>query len=229
MVQITGITLVILNLSVMKTEKINLFGLIKFGQKVHLEELYRKGVIYMNHLSEFLKLDDNVLRGDKYESLAEIKEIFNIEVSHQGKNVGYAKNGKLSLWNNELSGNIYSMYTLFTNDKLEELRINEKCKEFGDAFVIISNVEEFISRIKKEACKQGLDIVYGTVDYVNAKEYVGNWSVFKKPIEYSYQKEFRFFIRQNSSGPFCLTLGSIEDISLMLDSGDLDKLNFAKI
>ena len=212
----------------MNKMKINLFGLIKFGQRIHVEELYRKGIIYMNHLSEFLKIDDNVLRGDKYESLSEIKEIINIEISYQGEKVGYAKNGKLSLWNNELSGNIYSMYTLFTIDKLEEIRIDKKCKEFGNSFVIITNVEEFISRVKKEANKQGLDIIFGTVDYVNTKEYVGNWSVFKKPKEYSYQNEFRFFVRQNSSGPFCLTLGSIENISLMIDSEDLEKLTFGK-
>jgi len=212
----------------MNKMKINLFGLIKFGQKAHVEELYRKGVIYMNHLSEFLKIDDNILRGDKCESLSEIKEIINIEISYQGKKVGYAKNGKLSLWNNELSGNIYSMYTLFTIDKLEEIRINKKCKEFGDAFVIITNVEEFLSRVKNEANEQGLDIIYGTVDYVNTNEYVGNWSVFKKPMEYSYQNEFRFFIKQNSSGSLCLTLGSIEDISLMLNSEDLEKLTFGR-
>ncbi|MGV3585975.1 MAG: hypothetical protein ACO1OF_03140 [Adhaeribacter sp.] len=208
--------------------EINLFGLIKFGQKVHVEELYKKGTIYMNHLSEFLKIDDNGLRGDKYESLSEIKEIFNVEISHQGRKVGYAKTGRLSLWNNELSGNIYSMYTLYTLNNLAGIRIDAKCKDFGDAFVIITNVEEFIARIQKEADKLGLDIIYGPVDYVNTKEYLGNWSVFKKPIEYSFQNEFRFFIRQNSSGPFSLSIGTIEDISSMLDSQSLEELSFAR-
>lgn len=59
---------------------VNLFGLIKFGQKSHMLQLYEDGVLHMNHLSEFLKIEDNLLRGDKYESLSEIKVINDIKI-----------------------------------------------------------------------------------------------------------------------------------------------------
>ncbi|MBC3540065.1 hypothetical protein ACFSC6_04255 [Rufibacter sediminis] len=208
--------------------EINLFGLIKFGQKVHMEQLYKSGVIYMNHLSEFVKIEDNELRGDKHESLSEIKKITNIEISHRGRKIGYAETGRLSLWHNELMGNIYSMYTLYNVQRPEEILIDAKCKDFGDTFIIITNVEEFISRIKKEAAIHSVEVIYGPVEYVNTKEYLGSWSVFKKPLEYLYQQEFRFFAKKDNSGPFCLTIGSLEDISIMLDSDSLDKLSFER-
>lgn len=213
----------------MKTMKVNLFGLIKFGQKVHMEEFQEKGILYMNHLSEFLKIEDNALRGDKHESLSEIRSIINIELSLQERKVGYAENGRLSLWHNDLGGNIYSMYALFTVDKPEKIQIDNRCKEFGNACVIVTKVDEFISRIKKEAAKQEIEIIYGPVDYLSTKGYVGNWSVFKKPLEYYYQKEFRFFVRTDNLGPFCLNIGSIRDISIMMDTEDLEKLRIEKM
>lgn len=212
----------------MKLMEVNLFGLIKFGQKVHMEEFQEKGILYMNHLSEFLKIEDNALRGDKHESLSEISSITNMEISHKGRKLGYAENGRLSLWHNELGGNIYSMYALFTVDKPEEIQIDNRCKEFGNACVIVTKIDEFISRIKNEAAKQEIELIFGPVDYLSTKEYIGNWSVFKKPLEYYYQKEFRFFVRRDNSGPFCLNIGSIKDISIIMDAGDLEKLRIEK-
>lgn len=120
------------------------------------------------------------------------------------------------------------MYTLFTPEDSEKKFIDSKCKDFGDTFVMITNVLEFIGRVKKAASDQNIRIIYGPVEYLDVKQYLGKWAVFKKPSQYSYQNEFRFFIARNLSGPFCLNIGSIKDISFMSDSESLDQLTFEK-
>lgn len=47
-----------------------IYSLVKFGQKVHLEELQRTGHLRMLRLAEFQRMDDNVSRGDPNEGLA---------------------------------------------------------------------------------------------------------------------------------------------------------------
>jgi hypothetical protein len=46
--------------------------LIKFGQEKHLLQLQNEGLLYMNNLSFFWKIEDDELRGDPCDCVAEI-------------------------------------------------------------------------------------------------------------------------------------------------------------
>ena len=48
----------------------NFTYLVKFQNQPYADSLYKEGLIYMNPLSYFQKLEDNNLRGDMYENLA---------------------------------------------------------------------------------------------------------------------------------------------------------------
>ena len=46
--------------------------LIKFGQQEHLLRLRDEGLLYMNHLQYFWKIEDDELRGDPFDCITEV-------------------------------------------------------------------------------------------------------------------------------------------------------------
>ena len=194
-----------------------------------MESFYKQGIMFMNNLSAFRKIEDGELRGDKHEALNEQKEISNFRISVGNSKVGVAEKGTFQLWYNNPKGNIFSMYALEAHENLEEIKIDNACKKFGDTCVLILDINEFINRVDKAAKRNGYDIIYSPVEYIDLKEFHGKWSVFKKPIQYSYQSEFRFLIRREVSEPLLLNIGSLEDIAAIVESSKIDTLRVSKL
>lgn len=50
------------------------FGtLVKFGQQEHLKLLQEEGLLYLNNLQYFWKIEDQELRGDPFDGVAEVR------------------------------------------------------------------------------------------------------------------------------------------------------------
>jgi hypothetical protein len=49
-----------------------IYGLLKFGDRQHLEELRNEGLLYMRSLAEFAKLESDMARGDCFEGTTRI-------------------------------------------------------------------------------------------------------------------------------------------------------------
>lgn len=209
--------------------RINVCSLIKFGEKIHMESFYEDGLLYMNSLEVFRKIEDGELRGDKHEALYEQKEINNIRISLGNNKIGVAEKGFLQLWNENQQGNIFSMVALKTAENLDDIKINSECQKFGDTCVFILDIKEFINRVLKAAKEAGLELTYAPIEYFNMKSFQGKWSVFKKPLQYSFQSEFRFFISREEPGPLLLEIGSLKDISAIAESSKIDTLKISKI
>jgi len=45
---------------------------IKFGQQKHFLQLQEEGLLYMNHLPYFWEIEDEELRGDPFDCIAEV-------------------------------------------------------------------------------------------------------------------------------------------------------------
>jgi hypothetical protein len=207
--------------------KFSLFALVKFGQKAHIQALFEKGQIYMNHVSEFVKIEDSKLRGDEYEVLLSAEQIYNLEVSLQGRIIGTAGTGEIFIKNDLPVGNIYSMYALSHVPDLSLLKVDERCKEFGDSCLIILDVAEFIKRIEQAVSESDRKLIYSPVEYENMQTYIGKWSLFKKPLEYNYQKEFRLVVKQEEFvGPVIYEIGPLDDIAVMLESASISNWKF---
>ncbi|GAB3289830.1 hypothetical protein [Hymenobacter tenuis] len=215
-------------MQVEEMDKIQVFSLIKIGDRRFMEDLYQNGTIYMNHISEFVRIEDDNVRGDKHEHLDEQQEINNIVISLRENNVLRGDTGKLQVWNEEPVGNIYSMYMLETVDHVEDLIIDSKCKEFGDTAVIILKVDEFYNLIESAIEKEGFKVLSGPVTYVDTNTFFGKWSLFKKPLEYKYQSEFRFVVKKNGYGPFVIKIGSLKDIAVIIESEKIDQLRISR-
>ena len=48
----------------------DILRLFKFGKKEHIEQLYREGLLYLNTLDYFTRLEGDGVRGDKDEGLS---------------------------------------------------------------------------------------------------------------------------------------------------------------
>ena len=104
----------------------------------------------------------------------------------------------------------------------------EKLKSFGDTALIITDSDEFISRVKNAANRQGITAYFRpinyfdeTEDYVNivASMFSGVWNVaFWKRKAYAYQQECRFVFLTNESpcDHIELDIGDISDISVIV-------------
>jgi hypothetical protein len=103
-------------------------------------------------------------------------------------------------------------------------QIDEKNKRFGDCFVVITEVKDFINRIEDKLKELKFEYEYGLVRYYNLKKYSGPLDIFYKPDNFKYQREFRFFVKRKEAGPLKLKISSIKDISYIFDINKLDKI-----
>lgn len=209
--------------------KIDIHALIKVGKKENIADLQEIGSIFMNKVGFFRDYEEKQLRGDKDEGIKGIHQIARLEILHPKTRqvLAYAEDSsQLKHRDGEERGYIYSLIAIMTQDNLETVRIDERNKEFGDSFVIICDVPEFIRRVEEEFKNLGYEYRYGPVQYYDQKEYSGELDIFCKQNYFKFQQEFRFFVKKNENDPLTLKIGSIEDISRVFDVDMLDKINF---
>lgn len=202
--------------------KIGLFYLIKIGKEKYMNELYDHGVIFMNNIDYFRRYEDNELRGDKEEGIKGIEQAADIKLIHNGKLIAHGGSGQLKFHYYDNNGNIYSLMAITSLEDPDSFQIDGKNKRFGDYFVVITEVKDFIDRIEDKL--KGLKYEYGLVKYYDSKKYSGPLDVFCKPDNFEYQREFRFFVKRNKTGPLKLKIGSIKDISYIFNVDKLDKI-----
>ena len=115
-------------------------------------------------------------------------------------------------------------------DLKKQLELPEDCTKLGEHAVVITDVEEFLRRVRAAAHRAGYGICRGLVKYYDPN--VGTPparsdidSIFTKRDQYAYQKEFRIAIDTRTSGTNAMTLniGSISDIALRLKTGDINR------
>lgn len=87
-----------------------------------------------------------------------------------------------------------------------EIKLSKRFSEFGDHVLIVNNNLEFSKRlntaINSNPYLLNSDFFeggYGLVDYVDMATHNGIVGLFRKDMEYSWQREFRFSVGANSS------------------------------
>ena len=126
----------------------------------------------------------------------------------------------------DIKGNLYSLYCLKTPDVLEvkEYQIDQKVKGFGDCFLIIKNVNEFLNRIFIKLKKLNIDFEAKLVNYYEKEKINGEVSLFQKPNNFEWQKEYRILLYINYTKPFSLRIGDLRDIAELFKIDMLDKM-----
>lgn len=194
--------------------------LLKLGQKEHLEML-RKGLLYMNTLDYFNKLEEDPARSDQYEgtdSILQPQHIrdFVIETKVPGFEFHRVDPRQLSgpfrVARLKTSAcNVFCMCSI--NEPVVGSVFPKRYEWFGDHFVLFTDVSAFLSRIETAARRQGLTVQGRLVEYYDESEYSGQTGRFRKRSRFAYQKEFRITAEPGLNGPRHFEIGNLTDIT----------------
>lgn len=189
---------------------------LKFGSEENINDLYRNGTIYMNAIQRFREIEDGELRGDKYEGVSSIK---NYPAGHfEIPSIGF-KGQYIALYLREsykqVLGNVYSLYCISSHGwKMpEDFKIEPKIRQFGSHCLMIKDNPTFLARVESKLNELGFSFTHGFVNYYNKDKVNRTISLFEKPSEFEYQKEFRIYVDRKSVLPLIFTIGSLEAIA----------------
>lgn len=213
----------------------NYIGLLKFGEKEHMQALYNKGLLYLNTFDYFKSLEfcsDG--RADSFEAVGEYysgddidKMNITIEFGEE-KHILSRKGGTLGIAITDKPvkySHLYSMTSIDTNwTKKNNLLIDEKNFASGkDYVVIIYDTVAFLNRLRKYIIENNYICQSGFIEYVDQDGYSGEMGCFKKFNNYSYQNEWRLALScWHTQEPIKIELGSLSDIA----HPPIDKQNF---
>ncbi|RCS28226.1 hypothetical protein DUT90_01200 [Polaribacter sp. WD7] len=201
---------------------------LKLGSLENITDLYENGTIYINTIEYFKKIEDNDLRGDNYEGASEIINSLpgTFRIPGIDRDFKYEK-VHLKKSFDQVLGNIYSLYCISSKGFPNPLdfRIDEKNLRFGTHCLLIKNSQYFFDKIQSELKNKGFDFRHGFVNYYD-KDNVTNkeLTLFDKPMEFEYQKEFRFYVHNNKLEPIKIRIGSLKDYAEIIQTKDLTEL-----
>jgi hypothetical protein len=204
---------------------------LKFGQEKDIVDLYRNGTIYMNAIQKFRELEDEELRGDSYEGASKIVNYppgqFEIpSLGYKGNHLGI----HLKEAYNNVLGNIYSLYCISSHgwENPNDFKIDDRIKSFGSHCLMIKDNKKFLSLIEDALQELKAKYYHNFVEYYNKKVINRQISLFEKPLEFEYQKEFRIYVERDSTEPFIVKIGSLVNISELYQIDTIvDKLKLA--
>lgn len=198
--------------------------LLKFGQEEHIKDLYDNGTIYMNSIQSFRTIEDGELRGDKYEGVSKIKNYppgeFEIpELNYKGNFLALHVRESYET----ILGNIFSLYCVSSHgwENPNDFRIDEKIKKIGSHCLMIKDGPKFLSLIEKKLKELKVVYEHGFVEYYDKENVDREITLFEKPLEFEYQKEFRFYVRRRSDQPFIFSIGSLTKIAEIYSTNDV--------
>lgn len=170
----------------------------------------------MSPIQNLREIEDNGLRGDIYEGISSVKNYppgqFRIS------SIGYQGN-YLALHIREsyekVFGNIYSLYciSLYNRENLDRFKIDKRMKEFGSHCLIIKDNKKFLSLIETKLRELRINFWHDFVRYYDKEAVSKGINLFEKPLEFEYQKEFRFYVERKATDCFSFSIGSLTDIS----------------
>lgn len=190
-------------------------AVLKIGKKRHMEDLIYNGSILLKRLSYYQK-HENPEICDENEGLTHLYQSDYIKkFTIDGKEITPMNQIKLRI-NNYPNPFIYCMYGIYPEDIV--ISIDERCNEFGDTVVLITDINKFRDRIYKATNSLSSQ----RVEYIPLNKYNGKLNVYTKTDNFSHQKEFRFSIEsKDNAREKLIKIGSLEDIAIIKNIKDL--------
>ena len=177
---------------------------LKLGSEKNILDLFENGTIYMNTIEYFRKVEDEELRGDKYEGVSKVINSLpgTFKIPGIDREFNYIK-VHLKESYKEVLGNIYSLYAISSKGFPNPLdfKFDERNLRFGTHGVLIKNLPLFFNKIESELKKNNLKFNHGFVDYYDKEEVSREITLFEKPLEFEHQKEFRFYVENDKIEP----------------------------
>jgi len=208
------------------THTIKMF--LKLGSLENITDLYENGTIYINTIEFFKKIEDNELRGDNYEGASEIINSLpgTFRIPGIDRDFKYEK-VHLKKSFDQVLGNIYSLYCISSKGFPNPLdfRMDEKNLRFGTHCLMIKDNQYFFDKVQSELKNNGFDFRHGFVNYYDKDKISNkNLTLFDKPKEFEYQKEFRFYVHNKELKPIKIQIGSLEGKAEIIETKNLTEL-----
>jgi hypothetical protein len=197
--------------------------LVKFGQHAHLAQLQEEGLLYMNNLPYFWGVEDEDLRGDPFDSVAEVERGHRGQLTLSDGTEWPAEITEWALRQHPLEPektNIFCMYAL--RPSAGTYPVDTRNLQFGDYALVMTNPQQFIDRTASCLKSQGLKGKAGLVEYVDNK-YAGRVGPFRKLQKFAYQSEWRLVCFDGPGDVRKISIGGIQDISTIMLSSELNE------
>lgn len=223
--------------------------LIKFFKREEYADQFINGLLYLNTLSYFQKLEQAEIDGRSDENEA-------VAVWLQKASIQFEDHPELDISSENLAKpisisfeyhsklHVFCMTAMHTGefecvngliaysegdaDKLKkQLEIHEDCLSFGQ-FAVVVNAGEFVRRAKNAVESRGYVFNSTLVDYFEPESFDGRfaWSKipFTKARKFSYQKEYRIVVdtRTNGIDPINIEIGDIRDIAVKMRAAEIN-------
>jgi hypothetical protein len=197
---------------------------LKLGNEENILDLFKNGTIYMNTIEYFRKVEDGELRGDKYEGGSRIVNSLpgTFKIKGIDREFNYIKM-HLREAHNEVIGNIYSLYAMSSKGFPNPLdfEFDKRNLRFGTHCLMIKDIPYFFKKIEKELQKNNYKFHHNFVDYYDKDEVNRKITLFEKPLEFEYQKEFRFYVEDYGMKPIKIQIGSLKKCAEIFKIEDL--------
>lgn len=199
-------------------------ALVKLLPQKFVED-FVNGSLYLNTCAYFSELDQSdVVRSDPHDGAMEARQVLEVAIQDPTGNwipIGGVQN-PIMFCSDEISNlNILCFYTL-THRRGNAF--DDRNLEFGNVAVFISNLPEFIQRVRRAAALSNWSVAQGPVEYVERKTHDGVIGPFRKFQDYSYQSEFRFVFTTGKRAPVRLEVGSLRDIVYVTSSSEVARI-----
>jgi hypothetical protein len=197
--------------------------LIKFGQHEHLQQLQDTGLLYLNTPQYFWDVEDGELRGDPFDCIVTVARGPRVQFTLEGQEIVAEGEWILRMFPPELGKiNIFCMYALRPLTP-GTFPIDERNFLFGDHALLLLNRDEFMRRMGIALESQKIRANADLVEYVDDK-YTGEIGPFRKLKRFAYQSEWRLVCSHGTGGPREISIGSIQDISVIMPSDQVNKM-----
>jgi len=195
--------------------------LVKFGEQSNIVKLREEGLLYLNNLPYFQRTEDRDLRGDPCDGVEHIlRGIKGKVTTFDGEELGEVTDWELRVHPPVPENtNTFCMYAIRPDGGT--FRVSERNYEFGPYALVLLDTEQFIQRVVSTLERDAITHDKGLVRYVD-DEHVGGVGLFKKKRRFAYQSEYRFVCYDGPGGPREVKIGSIEDISVMIPSDEIN-------
>ena len=198
-------------------------ALVKFGSREHILQLQEEGLLYMNNLPYFWKIEDDGLRGDVFDSINGVDRGIKGKITFQG---GTELSDAVTNWTLRMPPkepkkiNIFCMYAFRPSEGA--FPVDDKNFKFGDFSLVVTNPQEFISRIGTHLKNHRIKGKANFVEYVDNK-YTGPVGPFKKLKKFDYQFEWRLVCCDGPGMACKISIGNIHDISIVIPSNKINE------
>lgn len=200
---------------------------LKLGSEKNILDLFENGTIYMNTIEYFRKVEDEELRGDKYEGVSRVINSLpgTFKIPGIDREFNYSK-VHLKESYKEVLGNIYSLYAISSKGFPNPLdfEFDKRNLRFGTHVLMIKDLPLFFNKIENELKKNNLKFNHGFVDYYDKEEVSREITLFEKPLEFEHQKEFRFYVENDKIEPIKIQIGNMIDYAEIFKIEDVSSL-----